>query len=639
MATAEEQLMTIVDEPDKPDLLTQLSLSLGQVRAEYSPDATIFAGFSWPVYWGELVGPRPCVLVGGRGTGKTTTLRGLAYGGQYALRGAELAQWDTIGAYWRIDSMVVSAFTGRGIPEEDWIPAFSHYANLKMVSLFLGFCTWRNKRLGSQTLVDPESLALTAISLNLPEARDLDELAMGVRHGLAGLEARLNGATNTLMLTPFSALGRPLAYLLDGVSAEDDVARLPFTFCIDEFENLRPYQQRILNTLVKHVGDSRYTIKLGVRASEQRVRDTLAPDQTLMDPADYTTVDIVQHLKDQSFAVFASQVCEKRLAGTDLADMQMSTMFPSLSIEREAELLGAERFRARTRDQLAAERPGPGELATFDAMPLLEACLVGYWAKSQAMSRRAVLAEAASDRRAWEQRVGNYAYAFLFTLRQGLRGTRKYYAGWSTYCQLANGNIRLLLELVYEALRTHVADTEAVDSPVSFEHQTIAASQVGQATLREIQGQSGIGGQLTRLTLSLGRIFNVFAAAPEGHTPEVNQIRIDADNLVNAPRELETLIQEAVANGCLISFAGNKQGLISAETKSPDYHLHPIFAPYFVYSHRRKRRIHLRPDEVLALSTENAARTINDILKTRRRPAVNLPEQLEFYSEFYNAAD
>lgn len=616
-------------------LQTQLTLSLGQVRAEYTPDDEVFSTFSTPVYWGELVGTRPCVLVGGRGTGKTTTLRGLAYGGQSSLHGSDIAKWDTIGAYWRIDSMVVSAFSGRGIDDEGWVAAFSHYVNLKMVGLYLGFCEWRHSTLGQETAIQADAIALTAMSLNVDPAKTTSDLHTNIKRGLALLEARLNGATKPLFETSFSLLGRPLAYLLEGLSADDPASRLPFTFCIDEFENLKAYQQRAVNTLIKHVGDSAYTIKIGIRDTEQRQRDTLADGQPLVDPADYTTVDIVEHLRERSFANFASQVCERRLASTDLRTLKMKTSFPGLSIEGEAALLGGDRERSRVRRRLESNGAAPEAIAHFDSMPLLDACLVGYWAQAQNLEVTAVLAEAMRERRAWSQRVGNYSYAMLFTLRRGLRGTHKYYTGWSTYCQLANGNIRLLLELTYQALSLHVAESRNVAESVSFKHQTEAASAVGQATLRELQGQSGIGGQLTRLTLSLGRIFNVFAAAPEGHTPEVNQIRIESGSSVTRSADLDQLLSEAVANGCLVAFPGDKQERVSAQTKGYDYQLHPIFAPYFIYSHRRKRRIELRADEVVALSGESAARAITEILQTRRAQTPELPEQLEFYTGFY----
>lgn len=254
--------------------------------------------------------------MGGRGTGKTTALRGLAYGGQASLRGPDLSAWDTIGAYWRVDSMVVSAFAGRGQTDEQWTPAFSHYVNLKLVSLFLQFCEWYRSSAGDTATVTGEALYLTATSLNVPPPGSLDDLSKDVRRALATLEARLNGSTADLFSMQFSALGRPLAYLLEGLAESGPLKRLPFTFCVDEFENFRPYQQRVINTLIKHVGDSNYTFKIGIRDSEQRDRETLAVGQPLLDPADYTIVDIVSHLKDQSFVSFASMVCESRLEKT-----------------------------------------------------------------------------------------------------------------------------------------------------------------------------------------------------------------------------------------------------------------------------------------------------------------------------------
>lgn len=624
------------------DPLVELSLTLGQVRAEYSTDETVFSSFSWPVYWGEIVGPRPCVLVGGRGTGKTTTLRGLAYGGQHSLRGSDISAWDAIGAYWRVDSMAVAAFSGRGLSDEEWLAPFSHYVNLRMVSLYLGFSAWHEKALGNPLAIDASAISLTAISLNLTTSSvpaTLGELAVGVRQQLALLEARLNGPTSRLMQSEFSLLGRPLHYLLEGLDASHEAARLPFTYCIDEFENLRPYQQRVINTLIKHVGDSSYTIKLGIRDSEHRERDTLAQGQTLVDPADYTTVDIVEHLKDQSFARFAAQVCEKRLARTQLRHIRMTSAFPNVSIDEEARILGADRERGAIRRALESQGATPSQLLEFDSMSPTAACLIGYWARAQSTDELVVLSDAIARPKAWNQRVGNYGYAMLFTLRKGRRGVSKLYAGWATYCQLADGNIRLLLELAYEALRRHLSDGHPPGDSVDLETQTLAAAAVGQLTLRELQGQSGIGGQLTYLTLSLGRIFNVFAVSPEGHAPEVNQIRIERDNLVGDAAELSLILGEAVATGCLLAFDGNKQERVSAQTKTWDYQLHPIFAPYFVYSHRRKRRIQLSANEVVSLASTSAPRTLTAILSNRRGPTPALPEQLELYSGFYDAAD
>lgn len=64
--------------------LTQAQNLLGLYRAEWL-SSKLFDHFNEPGYFSELKTNRPCVLIGGRGTGKTTVLKGLSYDGQFTL--------------------------------------------------------------------------------------------------------------------------------------------------------------------------------------------------------------------------------------------------------------------------------------------------------------------------------------------------------------------------------------------------------------------------------------------------------------------------------------------------------------------------------------------------------------------------
>src|SRR6266496_3913877 len=75
----------------------------GGYRAEWLKEQ-LFELFTEPSYFPELLTERPCVLMGGRGTGKTTVLRALSYDGQYKLRGErddKVADWPFFGCYYR----------------------------------------------------------------------------------------------------------------------------------------------------------------------------------------------------------------------------------------------------------------------------------------------------------------------------------------------------------------------------------------------------------------------------------------------------------------------------------------------------------------------------------------------------------
>ena len=102
-------------------------------RAEWL-DERIFDLFTEPSYFPQLTTSHPCFLEGGRGTGKTTTLRCLSYQGQAALRNISeitVSDWSYFGMYYRINTNRVRAFSGNELDTSNWINMFAHYVNLK----------------------------------------------------------------------------------------------------------------------------------------------------------------------------------------------------------------------------------------------------------------------------------------------------------------------------------------------------------------------------------------------------------------------------------------------------------------------------------------------------------------------------
>src|SRR5690349_6882263 len=84
----------------------QLSQLFGSYKAEWLKEH-MFELFTEPSYFPELTTSRPCMLLGGRGTGKTTVLRSLSYEGQFALKGrnpSHIAGWSFFGVYHRVNT-------------------------------------------------------------------------------------------------------------------------------------------------------------------------------------------------------------------------------------------------------------------------------------------------------------------------------------------------------------------------------------------------------------------------------------------------------------------------------------------------------------------------------------------------------
>ncbi|CAM3651240.1 ORC-CDC6 family AAA ATPase [Nocardioides zeicaulis] len=601
------------------NLLEQLNRAFGQVRAEYQSDDELYRQFSAPLYFNQLLGISPSFLVGGRGTGKTTTLRSMSFGGQARVVGSDdPRKWDVVGAYWKVEPNVVTVFRGKGVSEETWSAVFSQYLNLKLSSMVVDYAIAVDAH-AQRTNLDDHQLLLFTRSLHMEPSTDLTQLSQALDLALVDVETKINGNISGLATLPVSLPGRPLDYLFKAIGGLAVDRSRPFMFCLDEYETLEIYQKKILNTLIKQVGKAPYTFKIGVRNRLSIVTDTLIDAQPIQDPADFTTVDIISDLKGESFEKFASTVIGQRFDLIGRGEVDPAIILPALTLELEADLLGAGRVRDELLSKMTSDSTvGEAEVEFLRNLSNLQACMVSKWADSHHEPPSIVLRFAMTNPKEWNGRMVNYGYAMLFSLREKRIGERKYYAGWKQYCQLADGNIRYLIRLVYEALRMHALEGGGLDSQVSVQHQTRAAARVGETTIRDLQGWSRHGAALTRLALGLGSIFGTLAREAPLATPEVNQFRVTYARGRVEDADVDQLLNEAVGQGILLSFEGDKNARGSVVTREPDYQLHPVLSPYFVYSSRRKRRMHLRAEQILALTQrESANSTARGILSTR----------------------
>jgi hypothetical protein len=628
-------------------------------RAEQLKDR-VFEFYQQPAYFPELLTETPCAVIGGRGTGKTTVLRGLSFEGQEQLRqGQDVTAWPFYGVYLRINTGRVAAFDGPELDTTGWQRVFSHYVNLLLCDAALRFVQWYHDRSDSLSLLDAHAVAAVAESLGVDES-NIPGDALALSKTVATMKRRFETYVNTVadgQPPALSSLGAPVDELVGRVMTAPEMHGRLFFFLLDEYENLRPQQQRVLNTLIKHAGEY-YTFKIGIKELGWRAKTTLNEHEQLQAPADYAAININDRLRAPSvFGSFAMRVCQERLEAVAReaghADRPLvRSLFPPLSEDREAELLGVNERAAEVREEIASASAAPS-LDAFDRLPGLYQYLIGFWARSH--DERAVEAyrDYAADEMRWNGRYGNYKHALLFTLRARRRGTRKYYAGFDTLVALAGDNIRFLVQLVEQSLREHLLEVGGrwLDEPVSPEHQTTAAHKVAQRNLVELEGLSLIGPRLTRLCVGLGRIFQVMAQDPGAHAPEVTQFSIEdlkGDLFGEGPvpeapsRPLEEyddqarrLLAEAITHLALIQLPATK--LSGASIREYDYMLHPIFSALFSYSYRRKRKMTLSSEELLGLVNE-PRRTIREILERNNRPEPageeELPEQMRLFDRY-----
>ena len=629
------------------DRLTNYRKALAELfsgyRAEWL-DEKLFALFTEPSYFPQLTTSHPCFLEGGRGTGKTTVLRCLSYQGQAALRAAPgrdvPKDWPYVGLYYRVNTNRVRAFAGPELEPLGWTRMFAHYINLEFCEAIVGFLIWHAQQQPRMLGISSAGLSRVAATLHLEVPTTLYGLRDGLSLSKLKFEAAINNIADRRSLPPLSVQGGPIDALLREVKELSQFRHSFFFFLIDEYENLDRSQQRVLNTLIKHCGEL-YSFKVGVRELGFRERSTLNSQEQLTHPADYKLLNISQELEGR-FSEFAAQVCQQRLQqviGADEPALGLTALLPELSAEEEAAKLGVRDAAASVIEELRREASeNDGFLGWLSHAEPLEVFALSSRARQDKMTNAEKLRDILRDPQRWNGHYENYKYAYLFAIRQGKRGIRKYFTGWRVFCLLAASNIRYLLELVDQALNKHFDEGLGPLDPVRHEVQTVVAQNTGQRNLRELEGISLNGGKLSRLLLGLGRIFQVMAEDPAGHTPEVNQFHLDADIEDEKCRyKVTELVTDGVMNLALLRYPGSKLQE-QTDIRQFDYAVHPIFAAFFGFSHRRKRKIELGDHDILAL-IERPKDTIGEILSRQNRPVDGdldeLPEQMQLFRGFY----
>lgn len=626
--------------PDATESIEQLNRLFGAYRAEYL-GKDLFELYTEPAYFGSLTARRNCMLVGGRGSGKTTVLRGLSYEGRFALANHDVAavvDSPYVGIYYRVNTNRVSAFRGRELEESAWVRHFSHYFNLLLCEQTLRFTSWYERLTGRALNVDSVECSTVAATLH-GEADSLQALHRTIVNARTAFEAYINNVADATP-PPLSMAGAPVDALMSTLANVPEFDGRHFFFLIDEYENFEAYQQVVVNTLIKQAGEL-YTFKVGIRELGWKRRTTLNPDEQLVHPADYARISIAEELGGSRFDEFAAAVCNRRISRLKIRQndviRDVMTLLPGLSEDEEARRLGAEEEASRIIEALRPHVTAP-ELRALSETDPLRVILIDFWAQA----RDRPLVEMYLDFRAhpekWETRFTNYGHALLYPLRRGKRGIRKYYCGWSVFTHLAAGNIRYLLELVDQSLLRHVQADGSLAQPVSPDVQTAAAQSVGQKNLTELEGLAVEGARLTRLLLGLGRVFGTMAAQPLGHTPELNQFHLEDSSAGSAldkdATEVERLLRAAVMHLALVRSTGTKLAEEGA-TREYDYMVHPIFSPFFVFSYRRKRKMSFTDSEIIGL-VHTPRETIPEILgRTNRRIEDDLPDQLRLFEAYY----
>lgn len=608
----------------------------GSFRAEWLKER-LFDLFNEPTYFPTLRDNRPCVLMGGRGTGKTTVLKCMSYLGQEKLKARDkidARDSQYIGLYHRVNSNRVTAFFGPEQSARQWQRMFSHYMNVSIVEMILEYLRWYREKNPYSPRLPQESCQIISSSLGIRQVVTEEDLLDAVAYSKHQIEVYVNNFDENP--PRFSMLQAPIDATISEVQKLAFIRGRTFYVILDEYENFLDYQQLIVNTLIKHSSDG-YVFKIGVKELGWRQRATINGTEQLISPADYELIHIEEKLS-HDFSAFARSVCETRIAEwakeTGSPHLVLDELLPELSYEDEAVLLGVGAKITDLKEQISKREPDGAELLSVpDLVPYVFWNLSG---RDYTETVREMRAFGDKDPKS-VNKYNNYKYAMLFTIASNGATTPKYYCGNRVFSTISRSNIRFYLHLVAASLDKHSASGHSLAIPVGYRDQTATAREVGLQYLRELEGLTVQGVQLVKLVLGFGRLFQLLSTNPIGAAPECVefQIRNSSSGVARETGDkIDVLLHQAVMHLALVRSPGTKLATI-ADVREWDYALHPIFAPYFNFSHRKKRKLEVTQTDVLDM-VERPHVAIRRLLKDRAALAdQDPPMQLRLFDEYF----
>lgn len=578
-------------------------------------------------------------LEGGRGCGKTTYLLYFSHWTQFDKRRESLpdGSLNAVLLYHKPDTVFCRAMNENWLSEQKARDYFYSLTSLELLYELL--CAIENishhfKDLEEDILKNDRFFAALKAISGL-EINSLEEGKQWILDGKYAVEASVNRNAETGLppLEPKAMLDR----LLKALRQDSRLLReTRFKVFVDEFENLSPYQQKIINSYRKH-SDASLSWNVAHKRFAKISTSTLG-DEHLQSPDDYRVMLLDDELKSDQFKLLASEILlltfynagldigvssinptylgdtkqlSERRTGKYKADVLSLTdrLFPTPEVKELSEIafrISSLKTRISKRlSEFDSTCPGFSDLVMTAGAEVA----VTTWGvcKQKTFKPESVveyLKKGKPDNHPFSTKIGTFLYGSLLgmNLQYSSYVEIPVYAGFQRFCYLANGNLRHFFELCYQSIKqaSHQNDM-SFDSlkdfpPLEYAHAHRGAKTTSSNVVKEVHNFAPYGQTLSALVNRLGDLFQIMQRNEAQSEPEKNHFFIEAE-YGQLPSELQDIIDQAKCWRVLIQFAKTKDKKPSGSSMS-EYQLNPIYAPHFSISYRKKRRVEFTEDAI-----------------------------------------
>lgn len=559
---------------------------------------------------------KPIIVEGGRGSGKTMFFQCNSWRQVVSqIRKNEesvvnlLDSKEFIGIYYRVDTTFVSSMRGR--EEENWESIFETYFSICVLKEILDMIATLR---GGMPL---DELLLTNFVKDFSKriypnsvADSIDEFQRESNIYLDIIEDKINGVehSNSTDIRYVKAH----RFIMDLCSSIQELLQrnnLLFKIFIDEYETLQEYQQKIVNTLIKH-STLPVVFNIGMRPKGMKTSQTISETETIEAPHDYTLVPL--GVDTDNYETIIKDICKKRiLLGKERgkippdASENIEDYLGKYSLDYEIEKLNnglakwsfLTSLKEKIREMGKEESIQPEEIEEYIRVlcdePSIIISRVHYaliCKKTQYTPTIRELYQACvkkSDR--YNEWIHNRKFAALFLLCREAKKEKMYF-GFDVFSLLSSNIVRYFLELCEHAFQIAFTNDYNWSGAITPEIQTAAAQYVSEYKIADIAAYEPNGHNLRVFVQYLGKIFYRLHTDDDNTLgePEPNHFNTKDLSLSNSTRGyiassiMWNVLQEGEATK-------KKQSVLSPETV--DYYLNKIYVPYFGISYRNQRKI------------------------------------------------
>jgi len=585
---------------------------------------------------------KPRIIIGGRGCGKTMLLRYHCHQTVFSQKRTDIPMdaISNIGLYWRADTQFCSAMTSRGIDDDIWIAAFNHFAAIMLsIELLNSLSSIANSNYGSfshHNLTNFNFTKLKAYDQNIPGS--FSELQDYLESRLWDFESWVNDVRKHP--EPSFLPGRSFILSLIKLILRSDgttLANACFYVYFDEYENLLEYQQKTINTWLKH-SEQPLIMHLAMKRGSFLTTSTLGPE-SLSDIHDYRIHDLEEYLHtDDSFTVFAAEILFLALSFSDYGNIPIDvsslrnpaliayrhnpdykksiiasaqSLFPDLSHDSLADLVFSEsalksKLIEKTKYALKCRQSNLDYSLFINEKVPKASIVIPALLHRKRLTPENILQEfnlllggganKFTDETSWVQ--NNFIGCLLQLYAPNSRPCA-FYSGFKTFCKLSRGNLRHFLELCHKSLKQSFDIHGTLITPVDPIKQAEAARQTSVGFLGEIRSFGKYGNRLHTFVLRLGSLFALAHKRPSQSETEQSHFSVRSGT-EDFSLDDHDFIKEAIKWSVLFEHTDTKRKG-DYQVNSVEYVLNPIYTPYFFISYRKKRRLELSSNDAICL--------------------------------------